>query len=127
MKKILIVEDEGLQASALRQALEKAYDVRIAQNGEIALSDAKAFSPDFILLDMILPGQSGMQVLHHLKEDSQTQHIPVVVLTNLDLEQKEPALAAGAADYLRKTDMTMEGVREMIYKHLPPDNDRSEA
>jgi DNA-binding response OmpR family regulator len=82
--KILLIEDSKFQRSADGRALIKAgYDVIYAGHGEEGLGAARENLPDLILLDMMLPTISGVDVLRALKTDTLVKHIPVVVLSGL--------------------------------------------
>ncbi|HLK55643.1 MAG TPA: response regulator [Chthonomonadaceae bacterium] len=80
--RILAVEDMGIQVRLLQIALEQAnYEFLAARDGKEALEKATTLEPDLILLDLELPDLNGFQVLHQLRQDSKTQHIPVIMLT----------------------------------------------
>ena len=90
-----------------------------ALDGEIGLNLAKMKKPDLILLDLILPKLNGFEVLKKLKEDSETNDIPVIVLTNLEgMEDIDKVLELGATTYLVKASYTLEEVLEKIKKAL---------
>jgi two-component system alkaline phosphatase synthesis response regulator PhoP len=102
--KILVVEDEQVLAKVFQEKFEKAhYDVKIAVDGEAALSEAKSFNPDVIVLDLVLPKKNGFDVLSELKADDSLKIIPVVVVSNLgEDEDIKRALSLGAIDYFVK-------------------------
>src|SRR3989344_3964847 len=104
MAKILIVEDEEVLLEVLKEKLEEDdYDVRIARDGEEAISVTKTFKPDLILLDLLLPKKSGFDVLRALRSDLDLKTLKVVVLSNLsDDQQVKEALSLGARDYFVK-------------------------
>jgi two-component system KDP operon response regulator KdpE len=99
--RILIVDDEPQLRRALRRALEgHGYAVREAEDGASALAEVQAFKPDVVLLDLVLPDMSGVDVCRELRRDHQT---PVIVLSILgDERTKIEALDQGADDYLTK-------------------------
>lgn len=109
-EKILIVEDD----KALREMYQlrlsiNGYDVLEAGDGEEGLDLAIKEKPDLILLDIMMPKMSGMDVLDILKSTPETKDIPVVVLTALTEESvKAKGLVYGAEDYLVKS-QTMPG------------------
>lgn len=81
----------------------KYYTVMLAANGPEALAAALNFSPQVILLDIMMPGMDGFEVCRRLKSDDRTRHIPVVMLTALnDAEDRVRGLNAGADDFLSK-------------------------
>lgn len=116
MKKILFIEDESaLQSAASVVLTEKGYTVLSALDGEIGLTIAKEENPDLILLDLILPKKDGFEVLKELKNDPETQEIPVIILSNLEQNADiEKALSLGARTYLVKTNYRLEEVVEKI-------------
>ncbi|MCL4406211.1 MAG: response regulator [Patescibacteria group bacterium] len=118
--KIAIVEDEEALAQVLKEKLEKEkFDVKIAVDGETALPLIKAFTPDMILLDLLLPKKPGLDVLRDLKEEESLKNIPVIILSNLggDEDIKE-GLALGAKDYFVKTQHPINEVVDKIKEDL---------
>lgn len=103
-KKILVVDDEPNTVIMLKARLSSAgYDVLIAKNGEEALKKAPSLKPELILLDIMMPTISGIEVLRLLKEDAETKDIPIIVLTALSTREDElRALEAGASSYVTK-------------------------
>jgi len=120
MKKILFVEDETALQKAFGTILkDKGYDVISAFDGETGLKLAKEVKPNLILLDLILPKAHGFEVLKKLKEEKETQQIPVIILTNLeDMENVGKALELGAMSYLVKAQYSLEEILEKIKKAL---------
>src|SRR5438094_10497795 len=100
--RILVVEDERRVANFISRALrESAYAVDVADTGEQALEMATEMSYDGILLDVRLPGLSGIQVCHELRDAN--IDTPILMLTARSLvEQRVQGLDAGADDYLTK-------------------------
>lgn len=104
--KILLIEDSKPIRMENESALHKAgYEVVCAADGESALRLALESKPDLILLDMILPKMSGQEVLHHLKTESGTAEIPVVVLSSLSEKNRQKLIEAGADEYLSKSNL----------------------
>ena len=98
---VLIVEDDPSAVRLLRAYLEpEGYTVRVAADGEHGLDDARAETPTAILLDVLLPGIDGWEVLRRLKADPALRDIPVVIVTVVD--EKDVGLALGAVDYIVK-------------------------
>ena len=98
---VLIVEDDPHYARALLEiAHEKGFKGVVAASGAAALSMAREFKPDAILLDVHLPDLDGWRVLQRLKMDLVTRHIPVQMMSVDDNSQ--PALTHGALSYLKK-------------------------
>jgi len=98
---LLIIEDDPVFAQILLDlAREKGFKCIIAADGDSALTLAAEYQPHAITLDMILPEPDGWQVLETLKQDPETRHIPVHVITGDD--QKERGLSKGAVAYFVK-------------------------
>lgn len=114
--KILIIEDEAVLAEVLKEKLKKAnLEVKIARDGEEAISIIKSFEPDVIVLDLILPKVSGFEVLKQVKADEKLSRIPVVVLSNLsDDENIKKAMNMGAMDYFVKANHPINEIVEKI-------------
>ncbi len=101
MKTILIVDDEPAARYGLRRALEAKYRVAEAESAEAAREALNTEQPDLILLDVVLPGQSGLEFLKWLRE--QGSELPVLMVSALDTAKTAvEALQLGAADYLVK-------------------------
>jgi CheY-like chemotaxis protein len=102
--KILLIEDSKFQRVANGRALIKAgYDVIYAADGEEGLGAARDNIPDLILLDMMLPKMSGVDVLRALKADALVKHIPVIVLSGLGQANEPKLLKEGATAFLMKS------------------------
>jgi two-component system copper resistance phosphate regulon response regulator CusR len=99
---ILVVEDEVKVARALKSGLERAgYEVVLAATGEEGFFLASARMPDLVVLDLMLPGRSGIEVLSALRERG--VKTPVLILTARDaVDDRVHGLDAGADDYLVK-------------------------
>src|ERR1700722_20994088 len=101
MKTILIVDDEPAARYGLRRALEAKYRIAEADSAEAALTALNTEQPDLILLDVVLPGQSGLDFLRWMRE--QGSELPVLMVSALDTAKTAvEALHLGAADYLVK-------------------------
>lgn len=106
-KKVLLVEDEPILLDLYEERFsEEDFELLTAETGEEALKLAQK-EVDLILLDILLPGIDGFEVLRRLKANIDTRDIPVIVLTNLGSERsdedKQLALSLGAIDYLVKS------------------------
>jgi len=119
-KKILFIEDDTTLQESLGETLTKeGFEVLQAFNGEDGLKLAAEQNPDLVLLDLILPKMNGFDVLKELKENDNTKHIPVIVLTNLESsEDIQKALFAGALTYLLKASYELEDVLAKVKKAL---------
>src|SRR5437763_6567143 len=101
MKTILIVDDEPAARYGLRRALETKYRIAEADSAEAAREALNRERPDLLLLDVVLPGQSGIDFLHWLREQGSV--IPVLMVSALDTAMSAVEdLQLGAAEYLEK-------------------------
>ncbi|HEV2359890.1 MAG TPA: response regulator [bacterium] len=117
---ILLVEDDRLLRKAAESALRlRGFRVVAVPNGDEALRAVAAEPPDLILLDLVMPGLQGHQVLKVLKDDAATARIPVVILTNLGQDSDvQQALNAGAAAYAIKTNLGLEDLVALVRRTL---------
>ena len=115
-KKILIIEDDKFLRELMSQKLVKeGYDICEAIDGEEGAKKIKEEKPDLVLLDLILPGIDGFEVLTQMKNDSSISSIPVIILSNLgQKEDVERGLKLGAVDYLIKAHFTPGEIVEKI-------------
>ena len=102
--RILVVDDIDANVRLLQAKLQaEYYDVLTAHDGVTALAIAASEKPDIVLLDVMMPGMDGFQVCQRLKEDPETRHIPVVLVTALDgRTDRITGLEAGADEFLTK-------------------------
>jgi two-component system cell cycle response regulator len=102
--RILVVDDVEANVRLLEAKLTADYyDVITASDGPTALARAAADQPDIVLLDVMMPGMDGFQVCRRLKDDPETRHIPVVLVTALDgRHDRIVGLEAGADEFLTK-------------------------
>jgi len=100
---ILIVDDEKPNILFLNDLLCSDYTVFVAKDGYEAIRKANELLPDLILLDIIMPGMDGYEVLSELKSSEITKGIPVIFITGLSSsEDEEKGLTLGTADYITK-------------------------
>lgn len=116
MQRILVVEDDRFLRKAADAALRRhGYAVLTASDGETGLQVARAEHPDLVLLDLIMPGMQGFEVLKLLKDDASTRSIPVIILSNLGQDSDvKAALEAGAVDYLVKANLALDMLVERV-------------
>ena len=102
--RILVVDDIEANIRLLEAKLTaEYYEVLTASDGPTALAIAAAEKPDIVLLDVMMPGMDGFQVCRRLKDDPETRHIPVVLVTALDgRADRISGLEAGADEFLTK-------------------------
>lgn len=120
MARILVVEDDAVLRKALSEYLTaEGFEVFGAEDGEIGAQMAFSEKPDLILLDIVLPKKDGYQVLQEVKANTESRHIPIVLLTNLgSIADVEKALELGATTYLVKADYKLEEVTAKIKEIL---------
>lgn len=119
IKKILIIEDDSTLLKVYREMF-KTQEVHVvgATTGQEGLTLAQSEKPDIILLDIMLPGgMNGFDVLERFKADPVSKQIPVILLTNLDTEEKV-AKTIGATDYLVKANMKIGDIVKLVMKRL---------
>ena len=101
--KILAVDDSSTVIAHLKSLLEDSYTIKPAYNGEEGLKLVKSFKPDLILLDVMMPGISGIEVLRRLSKNKQLPFTPVIMITaETDENIVKEVLEAGAYDYIKK-------------------------
>jgi DNA-binding response OmpR family regulator len=119
-KKILLVEDDEALADVYVARLQaEGYDIKRAADGEESLRILPSFIPDLVLLDLLLPGLSGFEVLTSIRSNPSFAKVKVVVLTSLDSdENRERALTLGADEYMVKSKVVLADVIEKVKHYL---------
>lgn len=112
-KRVLIVEDDqflhNLLADHLKTLRDQGVEAIPAFNGEEALEKARAQAPDIILLDVVLPGMNGFEVLQEIRNDPKLKNVPVVILSNLSMDKDmERGKELGVAEYIVKANFTLD-------------------
>lgn len=116
--KILVVDDEPTNLQVLREVLNSEYRLQFARDGEKALQLAALELPNLILLDVMMPGMTGLEVCQRLKAAPATQGIPVIFVTALsDVSDESAGFAAGGVDYITKP-ISPPVVRARVKTHL---------
>ncbi|MCI4430869.1 MAG: phosphate regulon transcriptional regulator PhoB [Burkholderiales bacterium] len=124
MSRILVVEDEAAIAELVSLNLRHAgHDVALAASAEQAQAEVDAMLPDLIVLDWMLPGQSGLALARRWRESQRTRELPIIMLTARTQEaDKIAGLDAGADDYLVKPFSTQEllaRIRALLRRRAP--------
>jgi two-component system alkaline phosphatase synthesis response regulator PhoP len=116
MKKILVAEDDSFLIQIYKIKIAKAgFDVRVAQDGEEVFTVLKDFTPDVILLDLIMPNKDGFETLKELKASDKWKNIPVIITSNLgQTEDMEKTKKLGAVDYVIKSDTPIQTIIEKV-------------
>ena len=118
--RILVVDDELFFRSVLKNALEDQYDIIEAENGEEAISHARALKPNLIIMDVEMPVKDGIDACRALKENAETRKIPVILFTSLaKKEDIARGLKVGADDYITKP-MSLPEILARVGAHLRP-------
>lgn len=115
-KKILLVEDDEFLAELLsKKLIMEGTQLIHASDGEDALTKIESVVPDAIVLDMILPGMSGYEMLEKIKSDKRFAYIPVLILTNLSQkEDEERAKKLDVKEFLFKSEYTLDEIVNKI-------------
>jgi len=118
--KVLIVEDDPLIVKMYNaKFLHEGFTVLTAEDGMTGLELALKEVPDFMVLDIMMPRLSGIDLLEKLRTDTNGKNIPVLVLTNLsEKDEQQRALELGAKEYLLKANLTPGEVVMKIKKYL---------
>lgn len=119
-KKVLIIEDEMKLQKLVKASLEDAgFEAISAFDGEDGIEKIEEYTPDLILLDLILPKKDGFEVLEHLKLKKELKNIPVMVLTNLEEKYNiEKALSYDVRAYLVKANYRPEEIVDKVNELL---------
>ncbi|WP_369813515.1 MULTISPECIES: response regulator transcription factor [Thalassospira] len=102
--KVLIAEDEETIVESLSFLMEKeGYDVRVATDGQTAISMIARDAPDMVLLDVMMPGCDGFEVVRAVRSDANTKLIPIMMLTAKTREvDRRKGLELGVDDFVTK-------------------------
>ncbi len=124
MSRVLVVEDESAIAELVAINLRHAgHEVVIAQTADQAQRDVDAVLPDLVLLDWMLPGESGLALARRWRSQARTRELPIIMLTaRADEADKVGGLDAGADDYLTKpfsTNELMARIRALLRRKAP--------
>lgn len=118
-KSILVIEDDKNLVRLLKDAFEGAYAVSLALDWQEAKARLERAVPDLIILDILLPGESGFDGLRQIKSNPALREIPVIILSNLGQEQEiRTGMELGAVDYLVKADISIEEVVKKVRQVL---------
>ena len=124
MSRVLVVEDESAIAELISINLRHAgYEVTVAATADHAQTLVDRVLPDLVLLDWMLPGQSGLQLARRWRGEGRTKELPIIMLTARNEEaDKISGLDAGADDYLTKpfsTNELMARIRAVLRRKAP--------
>ena len=112
---ILVIDDSGFFVRAYSKVLSEAgYPVLIACDGQSGISTATACHPSLIILDLLLPGMSGIDVLQQLKGNPSTCDIPVIVVSSLSDNNATKVILEGAVAFCGKETVTAEVLEKAV-------------
>lgn len=117
---ILIIEDEQFLCSLMLKKLESSgFVARGVFGGEEGLTAVEELKPDAILLDLLLPGIDGFEVIRRLKKDERFKKVPILVISNLgEPSDINRARELGAVDYLIKTNYSPDEIVSKVWQVL---------
>src|SRR5256886_4985525 len=124
MKKILIVEDDQIVANIYRNKFSvEGFQVEIALDGESGMEMVCSFRPDAVILDLMLPRLTGVDLMKKIRAEPQCEHLPVVVFSNTYLTNMvQDAWKAGATKCLSKANCTPKQVMNVVKNALGTPN-----
>lgn len=118
-KKVLVVEDDPLLTDLFAQKLTKDFNFLHAPTGEVALDQIKNEAPDLVLLDILLPGIDGFEVLKRIKADPATASTRVIILSNLGSpEDMQKGTQLGAEKFIVKVSLSLSEVHALVKAEL---------
>lgn len=122
--KILLIEDDRFLRRACETALRRrGHEVVVAVDGEEGLRLAREARPELVLLDMLMPKMSGLDVLRSLRSAPDTRDLPVLILSNSSKPADgDEALQLGVAGYLVKANLSLEELGDRIRELFPETN-----
>lgn len=120
MARILIVEDDPLISRMYQRVFNfEGFDVEMARNGQEGIDKAKANKPTIMLLDVMMPLKTGIDVLKELKADANLKNVPVIILTNLSgMKDAETAIELGAVKFIVKSEHKPTEIVKMVREIL---------
>lgn len=115
-QKVLIVEDDNFLGDLLSDCLRKeGIKASLAKDAETALKIVHQDEPSLILLDLLLPGMNGLDLLEILKNENVVPDLPVIILSNLSQKEKiEKAINLGAKDFLIKASFDLNEITQKV-------------
>lgn len=115
---ILIVDDSPDNIAFMSQGLAQYYRIKAARSGKLALEILAQYPVDLVLLDIVMPEMSGYEVIHQIKHNPYTEHIPVIFLTGKsNPEDEQLGFELGAVDYVFKP-VSIPLLKSRVHTHL---------
>lgn len=122
MSKVLLVEDDQILARLYQAKFQKeGFEIKLSFDGQEGFDSMKSFSPDLVILDLIMPKVDGFSFLQKVKDDSELSKrgTPILVLSNLGQEADiKKAIDMGAKDFFVKADVSLSQMVEKVRKYL---------
>ncbi|TAN57746.1 response regulator transcription factor [Patescibacteria group bacterium] len=117
--KIMIIEDDRFITQVYSTKLkEVGFDLAMVADGRDAVPAILNEKPDLVILDLMLPGKSGFDILRERMNSDELKKVPVIVITALaQSKEREMALSLGAQDYIIKSDHSIQEIMQKILKH----------
>lgn len=120
-QRILIVEDNADLLVILEELLSQDFEVATARRGEDAVTIARTFHPDVVLLDLQLPGIDGIETGRWIKREAAPRPIPILALTALaGAREKDAILSSGSCDAYMSKPAPMHSIRQKVNELLNP-------
>jgi len=119
-KKILIIEDERVLANLLRKRLiTEGYSVEVSLRGDEGFKKLREVNPDLLLLDIILPGLDGFQIMEKMSKDKKLKKIPIIIVSNSGQPVEiGKAQKLGAKDWLIKAEFDPQEVIDKVIRQI---------
>lgn len=119
-KVVMVVEDDAFLVKAYQVKLEKeGYEVWIATDGNEAISYLSKSRPNIVLLDLMLPGASGFDILTQIRKTEGWKNVPVIILTNLGQPQDmQQGKELGAVDYMIKANTKINDIVSKVKEYI---------
>ena len=118
--KVLAVDDDEGSLELLRESLEPEFAVSALNVGAEALDVARREQPDFVILDLMMPGMNGFEVAAAMRTDPETRHIPILVSTAMDLGPEDKARLNGNVSAVMKKSGELEGLVAWLHQSVAP-------
>jgi DNA-binding response OmpR family regulator len=127
MKRILVIDDDPVLAnSCYNQLMAEGYHVRSVPDGESGLSTMREFKPNIILLDLILPQMSGLEVIRKIRSEREFGRTPIIVFTNaFETNMVQDAWKAGATKCISKSNCSARELIEVVRRCIEDIRDRT--
>ena len=121
-KKILLAEDDEFLSSLLKNRLEREhFVVKLAVSGDEVVAMTKEFQPDLVLLDIIMPGKLGFEILEEMQKDTKLKKLPFMVISNLGQDSDiAHAKELGAVEYFVKAKIMIDELITRVSAFLKP-------